>query len=237
MDQRRSAVPGDPLAWRPQQPMRVKKQRAIQDPLIEPYWDGHHVLLHFDAGDPSRTAEPSVRLVDVVGDDATNEEPDVVAELRTAVMAYDAVIDGFLTSQATRTGSGASIAMSTKVPNFPVLAPRDPDVAPLPLEGHDRGGLVAFVAVDILRLDGQDLFDVPLLERKRLLEGVVQPTDLVRISVYTRPPLGPWLASWKGSGFSGAVMKAANRRYRPGGSTDEWTVVTRMPGGRRFFRL
>ena len=39
---------------------------------------------------------------------------------------------------------------------------------------------VAFVVVDLLWLDGTSLLDVPLLERRRLLESVVVESDLVR---------------------------------------------------------
>ena len=84
---------------------------------------------------------------------------------------------------------------------------------------------MAFVAVDLLRVDGQDLLGVPLLERKRLLEGVVRPSTLVRVSPFTRPPLSQWLATWKASGFSGAILKAANGPYEPGSVARDWAYV------------
>ena len=90
---------------------------------------------------------------------------------------------------------------------------------------HDRENLVAFVAVDLLRLDGEELLDVPLLERKRLLEQVVAAGDLVRVTPFVRPPLEGWLNSWKAAGFAGAILKAANSRYVPGRETDEWYVA------------
>ena len=48
---------------------------------------------------------------------------------------------------------------------------------------------LAFVVIDLLRIDNQTLFDVPLLERKRLLEGVVQQSPLVRLSPWVTPPI------------------------------------------------
>jgi bifunctional non-homologous end joining protein LigD len=76
-----------------------------------------------------------------------------------------------------------------------------------------------------LSLDGQSLLDLPLLERKRLLDSVVVGSDLVRASPYVRPPLERWLPSWQAVGFKGAVLKAANSRYEPGLATDQWTVA------------
>jgi bifunctional non-homologous end joining protein LigD len=235
-----SPPPADPLAadrltWRPQRPAPVRgRTPAITDPLLEPHWDGRHVLLHFDLARATTDGEPWLRLIDSEGEDVTGSDPAVAALLGRSVLAVDAVIDGFLTDQATRTGEGASIAISPNIPRFPILAPRGPEPDVAPIQGHDRDNLVAFVAVDLLVLDGQPLFDIPLLERKRILDGLLETSDRVRVSVYTRPPLNPWLASWKSAGFAGAVMKAANSRYRPNAATDEWTVVTAMPrGGRR----
>ena len=88
------------------------------------------------------------------------------------------------------------------------------------------------VAVDLLRVDGESLLDIPLLERKRLLEGVVVPSDRVRISVHTRPPVSTWVASWKAAGLRGAMMKGANSRYVPGGFSADWRTVTQIAGRR-----
>jgi ATP-dependent DNA ligase len=85
---------------------------------------------------------------------------------------------------------------------------------------------LALVCLDLLRVDGQDLFDVPLLERKRLLEGLIQGSERVRVSPFTRPPAEPWIASWKAAGFKGGMLKAANSRYVPGRHTPEWVPIT-----------
>ena len=78
---------------------------------------------------------------------------------------------------------------------------------------------VAFVAIDLLRLDGDSLLDVPLLERKRLLDSVVAPSDLVRVGAYVRPPLQTWISTWRRLGFVGLSYRAANSRYHPARST------------------
>ena len=91
-----------------------------------------------------------------------------------------------------------------------------------------RDAVIAFVALDLLQVDGQSLFEVPLLERKRLLESLVAQSERVRVSVHTRPPVDPWVASWKGAGFRGVMLKAANGRYSPGGYADDWTTITRI---------
>ena len=115
----------------------------------------------------------------------------------------DAVIDGIVTEQTV--GPGVSMEFD---------------------EG--RAGLgkdLAFVVLDLLRVDGQTLFDVPLLERKRLLEGLIQQSPLVRLSPWVTPPIHAWLRTWRGAGFKGAIVKAANSRYVPGSTTVDWAIV------------
>ena len=222
------AVPDDPLAWRPQLPRPTDRPPAIADPIIEPLWSGRHVLAHFDAALSGAAGRASLRLIDVDGDEATDEEPEVVEELAVSVLATDAVLDGYLTDQATLTGEGASLALRARVSALQPLVRGSGDLEVGVRPEDVDPGIVAFVAVDLLRVDGESLLDVPLLERKRLLEGVVAAGELVRVSPYTRPPLRQWLASWKSAGFEGAVMKAANSRYQPMSLTDEWTVFTKL---------
>jgi ATP-dependent DNA ligase len=95
-------------------------------------------------------------------------------------------------------------------------------------EGTDSERAEAFVAFDLLRVDGQDLLDVPLLERHRLLESVLALGPMVRVSILCRPPIDPWIATWQASGLRGGMLKASNGRYLPGDRTPEWRAVTRI---------
>lgn len=224
------ATPDDPLDWRPTVPHLRRPARDIRDPIIEPYWVGMRVLAHFDRARRGPDGGPWLVLLDEDGDDATDEEPAVVAELAAAILAEDAVVDGFLTDQATRGGEGVAMIGEVKMPRFAMLSTSSStDIDMRRLQAEDEpASPYAFVAIDLLRIDGQPLLDVPLLERKRLLDGAIQQGPLVRVSPYTRPPLRTWLQSWKSAGFAGAVVKASNSRYRPTSVTRDWTVVTKL---------
>src|SRR5258706_15784119 len=74
----------------------------------------------------------------------------------------------------------------------------------------------AMVAVDLLWLDGQPLVDVPLLERKRLLDAVLVDHELVRRTVLVRPPVQAWYAQWRGPRLPRNRGKAATHPYHPG---------------------
>lgn len=86
-------------------------------------------------------------------------------------------------------------------------------------------GRRAFVAVDLLELDGEPLLDVPLQERRRLLESLVDERVQVRVSPAVRQPIGGWLLGWRAAGFTHYVAKHQNARYVPGQRTDDWLKV------------
>lgn len=121
--------------------------------------------------------------------------PNAAALLSRAVRATSAVVDGVWTLQ-------------------PFI---DPDGATA--ERH------AFVAIDLLELDGEPLLDVPLQERRRLLESVVEDGLQIRVSPMVKQPVGGWLAGWRRAGFSHYLARHQNARYRPGERTEDWLRI------------
>jgi ATP-dependent DNA ligase len=111
---------------------------------------------------------------------------------------------------------------------FVGVHPRSGELA-RPGRPPDSDRPVAFVAVDLLSIDGTSLIDVPLLERKRLLDGVLHQGELVRITPFVRPPGGTFIATWLASGLRGLAYKAANSRYLPGDRNDDWASAPMPP--------
>jgi ATP-dependent DNA ligase len=221
-------VPRDPLEWRPQRPAVTRFAVTVQDPILEPLWSGQRALVHFDA---NATDARRVRLVDELGDEFTVAQAQVVREIGAAIGADDAVIDGVLTWEATRPGEGTALVTESRASVSSLMFSRDIGVE-IERKDEDPHDVLAFVALDLLRVDGQTLLDVPLLERKRLLESVVTQSERVRVSVYTRPPINVWVSSWKAAGLRGAMIKGANSRYVPGSYSREWRTVTQIAGRR-----
>jgi bifunctional non-homologous end joining protein LigD len=83
---------------------------------------------------------------------------------------------------------------------------------------------VAYVAFDLLHLDGHDLTGLPLTDRRRLLDQVLEPGPRWRCS-----PLhddGPaLLEATKERGLEGVVAKRLDSRYEPGKRTRTWLKV------------
>jgi hypothetical protein len=210
----------------------------VADPIVEPLWPGVRVLAALDraGAEGAQTA-----MVDQVGT-RVEEHGAIESALAAAARADSLIVDGYLTKQVAHDQTGV----------FPIIVPELPtptELAKSMVVGvrHSRSAemvqererereamtfgptdVVALVAVDLLWLDGQPLFDVPLLERKRLLESALDESDIIRLGQFVRPPIDTWVGSWRALGFSAITFKAANGRYRPGSSGDDWTISS-MP--------
>ena len=172
-------------------------------------------------------------LIEELGADLAPELPALAESLGASFRGLDAIVDGVISRQVMLDGVGAAA--------IPELHSRPTEVfvrGKLDFDVTARGPMVdaaagaepvdGFIAVDLLRVDGTSLLGVPLLERKRLLESVVLPSRLVRISSHVRPPIDGWIATWKAMGLRGGILKAANSRYRPNDDTIEWRIVERL---------
>jgi bifunctional non-homologous end joining protein LigD len=229
---RRQAVPRPsppPQQWRPQQFGR-RGFRAIADPLIEPLWGGVRVLARLDAG--------RVALADEDGIDCTAEFAALAQAIAAAAQADALVLDGYLTVEATQESAGVSLPR-VEVPSAGqtlgqlfIGSHHRPGEGATAQPPRDPNRPIAFVAVDLLSVDGTSLLDIPLLERKRQLEGVLSQGELIRVTPFVRPPAGTFLATWQASGLRRLAYKAANSRYLPGDRNEDWASVS-MPETRR----
>lgn len=225
-------VPDDPRDWAPMRPYRGRRKFDIVDPIAEPLWSGVRVLAHFrSASGAERPAD--VSLIEELGVDLSDELPAVSDAIGRGIMAVDAIIDGVISRQVGLDGVGAAAIPEVRASTTSLLMRNNAelDVVPrgaiedspatiVPVEG--------FIAVDLLRVDGTSLLDIPLLERKRILESVVQESELLRASAHVRPPIETWIGTWKAMGLRGGILKAANSRYHPGDDSIEWRIVERV---------
>lgn len=181
--------------------------------LFEPYWSGERLL--------ARLANGRVTLTDAAGEPAGPEFDEAAVELEAAIDADAAVIDGIWTGQPfVGDGSGARQWAETLAEEGVVDEPPDP----ISIEKRR-----AFVAVDLIELEGESLADVPYQERRRLLASVLEENIRVRVSPAVKLPLRPWLHAWRGNGFTHYVAKHVNSRYRPGEQVDDWLIVSAAP--------
>ncbi len=207
--------------------------RKIPDPIVEPRWTGIHVLVASDGH--------SAAMYD--GGNVVDSHDDLLEAFRDTVATTTdgVVVEGWLTKQVasgdvgTYTGPDAAPSATTYIGTVLLgsrSGRRQEAIERLEAGQAARdigaGDPVDLVVVDLLWLDGTPLFDVPLQERKRLLESVVPATDRIRPGIHVRPPIDTWVGSWRAQGFLGLTYKAANSRFRPGERAVDW-ATTPMP--------
>lgn len=195
----------------PQLPVVANAEVLSVDWLFEPLWPGTRMV--------ARAAGGLVWINDELGEPMTDDEMAEVAEiLGEAILANEAVVDGVWTMQPfVGDGSPARAWADT------LLAEGLEGSIPDPLETERRR---AFVAVDLVELDGQPLHEVPFQERRRLLESVIDEGIRVRLSPVVKQPLAGWMVGWRANGFTHYVAKHMNSRYRPGERTEDWLKLS-----------
>lgn len=220
--------------WLPQRFGRASLAR-VPDPIVEPLWSGPRILAAITR-DAAALFHEGTRIA----------APAAVAQALCAALDADAVIaEGVLSAQALATGEGAFTAPDVPTPSprrilsslvLPGTRRRDRmieerEAAIRERERRERelaealAQQVAFIATDLLWIDGEELLEVPLLERKRLLESALRESELVRRTAYVRPTAGGSLVAWKALGFETLAYKAANGRYRPGEVNEGWATA------------
>ncbi len=194
----------------PQRPTEARAEVLSVEWLFEPLWPGDRVMARID--------DFGVRVFDELGRPAGEELREIEDLLRTGVLASRAVIDGVWSAQPF-VGDGSLARQWAETIAEEGLAHELPD----PLASERRR---AFVAVDLVELDGEPLHDIPFQERRRLLESVIDEGVQVRLSPLVKQPVGGWLVGWRANGFTHYVAKHQNSRYQPGERNDDWLKLS-----------
>lgn len=217
-------------------PFGTIEPRAVRDGIWEPLWRGRRVLVEVLDGNVGIRDEHDERHG---GFEALREA------LVAAAMADELVLDGYLVPGPVRDAAGAeslpgmeAMLSAAEMGRQMILggggSRRDKREERSEAESRrvalPETGPITFVAIDLLWLDGESIIDVPLLERKRLLEAVLLDAELVRRTVAVRPPVEAWFAQWRALGFREIAVKGANSRYTPGRPNGEW-ATTFIPKG------
>ena len=184
---------------RPQRPKPVKEQAELASHILEPAWQGTRVLVRIGHDGPR-----------FVGYDGPVDGPrELYGAIQAETRCTSAVLDGVL------------------VANWE--DDRDLEVDP---EGNaftrELPRRQIFSAFDLLEVDGDSLLDVPLLERRRHLEGVLTPSLNVRLTPYVSRGLRSWRDTLAQQGFHRVVLKNWNSAYAAGRTTGDWLVVEKI---------
>ncbi len=177
--------------------------------LFEPSWGGVRAMAY--VGPADRAGAGRVRVVaEGIGDiDATAALPEL-AGLGVRVAARSAILDGELVI---------------------VDAAGRADTAELDARlAGGRGRPVAFLAFDLVHLDGRSLLGTPLTKRRQLLRKVLRPGDEVVAVPAIRTEGRALFEAAVGQGIAGITARQRSSPYLPGIRSRLWRFVPAHPG-------
>ncbi len=162
------------------------------DWAFEIKWDGYRTIVHI--------ADGRVRLQSTAGHDVTDRWPEF-AGMASALNAESAILDGELI-----------VFDDDGHPSFELTQRSG--------VGSDRQAVIQ--CFDVLHVDGTDTIALPYLDRRRLLDQLVEPGDNWTVPSFSVGTGAALLAATAEQGLEGVIAKRVDSRYRPGARSKEW---------------
>ena len=176
--------------------------------LFEPWWGGERALVYI--GPAAEPGGGDVRVRDAAGLDITAALPEL-AGLAVRVAARSAILDGEL---VVVDGSGRA----------------DPAELARRLAG-EPGRPAAFLAFDVLHLDGRSLLSQALVRRREVLRRVLRPGDeVVAVPAIATEGVALFEAA-VAQGIAGILARQRASPYLPGVRSRLWRFVAASPSG------
>jgi bifunctional non-homologous end joining protein LigD len=196
------SLPNLPDGLRPMLPRPIPEPFDSPDHVFEPAWGGRRALAF--VGPADRPGDGDVRIVDADGRDVATALPEL-AGMAVRLDARSAVLDGEL------------VAVDD-------AGRADPAALARRLEGTG-GRPVAYLAFDLLHLDGRSLLTLPLHKRRDLLRRVLHPGDEV-LAVPAIAAEGRALhAAAAAQGIAGVLARQRTSPYLPGTMSRLWRFI------------
>ncbi|MGH3667137.1 MAG: non-homologous end-joining DNA ligase, partial [Acidimicrobiia bacterium] len=170
---------------------------------FEPKWDGIRAIAMCDE---------ETHLLTRNDKDVTVAYPEL-RRLHEQTVALEAMLDGEI------------VAFDKGVPSFQRLQQRMHLRDERKIEEIARQIPVVYLVFDVLYIDGEDLTDQPLEERRRILDESIVPSDRIQVSPVTQ---GKGKALYKAAekqGLEGIMAKRLSSVYQPGERSKDWLKV------------
>ena len=200
-------LPNLPATLKPMLARPLAEPFDSTDHLFEPSWGGLRAIAFIGPADAAGTGD--VRLIDSNGRDLAAALPEL-AGLAVRVNARSAVLDGELVVVA---ANGLA----------------DGDELDRRLSGKS-GRPVAFLAFDLLHVDGRSLLSAPLVRRRQQLRRVLRPGDeVVAVPAIAAEGRALYEAA-AAQGIAGIMARQRSSPYLPGVRSRLWRFIA-APGG------
>jgi bifunctional non-homologous end joining protein LigD len=204
-----SALPGAIQAPMPATIIPMTSQLAEKPPkgddwLFEVKWDGIRAICFID--------DKQVRIISRNGNPCERQYPEL-SVIGHQIAARQAVLDGEI-----------AVLDKNGVSSFGLIQNRIAVADPNTIAHLARRTPVTLFVFDLLYLDGWDLRNVPLMERKRMLASILEPSAVMRYSEHFVNNGEEMLAAARATGLEGIMAKRSTSTYEPRRSRD-WIKI------------
>ncbi len=123
---------------------------------------------------------------------------------------------------------GEIIVMIEGIPDFQTLIERSNAANPRDIEYLAREYPATYVVFDILEKDGKPLVDLPLMERKDILNGSLEEGEHVILSLFVEEEGEAYFEAAVKKGLEGVMAKRKNSVYELGIRSRDWLKIKRL---------
>ena len=191
---------------RPMLPRPLPAPFDSDDHLFEPWWGGERAIVSVGPADLPGTGQVVIR--DAAGRDVTAALPEL-AGLAVRIAARSAMLDGELVV-VDASGRADSAELARRLAGEP-------------------GRPAAFLAFDLLHLDGRSLLSQPLVRRREALRRVLRPGDeVVAVPAIQTEGIALFDAA-VAQGIAGILARQRSSPYLPGTRSRLWRYVAAAP--------
>ena len=192
---------------RPMLPRPLPGPFDSDEHLFEPWWGGERAIIAVGPADAPGGGDAIVR--DASGRDVTAALPEL-AGLAVRIAARSAILDGELVV-VDAAGRADHAELGRRLAGEP-------------------GRPVAFLAFDLLHLDGRSLLSQPLVRRREALRRVLRPGDeVVAVPAIATEGIALFEAA-VAQGIAGILARQRASPYLPGVRSRLWRFVAARPG-------
>jgi bifunctional non-homologous end joining protein LigD len=169
------------------------------DWAFEIKWDGYRTVVHI--------ADGNVRLQSTAGNDVTSRWPEL-GGIANAINATSAILDGELLA-----------VDADGRPRFDLVQRSG-------VGANDERRREAVIHIfDVLAIDSTDTTELPYLDRRQLLDQLVEPGPNWLVPAHQIGAGAALLAATREQSLEGVVAKRTTSRYFPGTRSKEWLKI------------
>ena len=123
---------------------------------------------------------------------------------------------------------GEIVVMKDGKPDFQTLIQRRQNTNPGEIRYMSGKFPATYIIFDILEKDGEELLDIPLMERKKILKNSVNDGKFVVLSIFVEETGVDYYRAALEKGLEGIMAKKKQSSYEPGKRSNNWLKIKQV---------